>query len=176
MRLCGPASKRPFGTKLPSRRIEPAETAQNSYEDEGGQMARICKVLIVENDDDVRDLLGDIFRDEGFRFELVKTGAEMRDALDDDDYDIVIIDVTQPGHEDGFALAEIARDQGCGAILVTGDDRQWERRQTSGRHYLLRPFRVEHLVEIVDKILVETAAKCVRRKRGDGSLFPARMG
>ena len=44
-------------------------------------MARICKVLIVENDDDVRDLLGDIFHDEGFRFAMVKTGAEMRDAL-----------------------------------------------------------------------------------------------
>jgi hypothetical protein len=35
---------------------------------------------------------------------------------------------------------------------------------------------VQHLVEIVDKILVETAAQCVRRKRGDGSFFPARMG
>ena len=143
---------------------------------EGRQMARICKVLIVENDDDVRDLLGDIFHDDGFRFAMVKTGAEMRDALDDDDYDIVVIDVTQPGHEDGFALAEIARDQGCGAILVTGDHRHLERLQTSGQHYLLKPFRVQHLVEIVDKILVETAAQCVRRKRGDGSFFPARMG
>jgi DNA-binding response OmpR family regulator len=139
-------------------------------------MARICKVLIVENDDDVRDLLGDIFLDEGFRFAMVKTGAEMRDALDEDDYDIVVIDVTQPGHEDGFALAEIARDQGCGPILVTGDHRHLERLQTSGQHYLLKPFRVQHLVEIVDKILVETAAKCVRRKRGDGSFFPVRMG
>ena len=35
-------------------------------------MARICKVLIVENDDDVRDLLGDIFHDEGFRFAMVR--------------------------------------------------------------------------------------------------------
>jgi DNA-binding response OmpR family regulator len=59
-------------------------------------MARICKVLIVENNDDVRDLLGDIFHDEGFRFAMVETGAEMHDALDEDDYDIVVIDVSQP--------------------------------------------------------------------------------
>jgi YesN/AraC family two-component response regulator len=59
---------------------------------------------------------------------------------------------------------------------VTGDHRHLERLQTSGQHYLLKPFRVQHLVEIVDKILVETAAKCVRRKRGDGSFFPVRMG
>jgi DNA-binding NtrC family response regulator len=139
-------------------------------------MARICKVLIVENDDDVRDLLGDIFHDEGFRFSMVKTGAEMREALDDDDYDIVIVDVTQPGHEDGFALAQMAHEQGCGAILVTGDHRHLERLQASGRHYLLKPFHVQQLVEIVEKILVETAAQCVRRKRGDGSFFPARTG
>jgi len=34
---------------------------------------------------------------------------------------------------------------------------------------------VQQLVEIVDKILTETAAQCVRRKRA-GSLFPARTG
>jgi DNA-binding response OmpR family regulator len=139
-------------------------------------MARICKALIVENDDDVRDLLGDIFQDEGFRFSMVKTGAEMREALDDDDYDVVIVDVTQPGHEDGFALAQIAREQGCGTILVTGDHRHMERLEANGGHYLLKPFRVQQLVEIVDKILAETAARCVRRKRGDGSFFPARAG
>jgi DNA-binding NtrC family response regulator len=139
----------------------------------GEHMARICKVLIVENDDDVRDLLGDIFADEGFRFSMVKTGAEVQEALDRDDYDVVIIDVTQPGDEDGFALARIAHEQGCGAILVTGDHRHVERLQGSGQHYLLKPFRVQQLVEIVDKILAETAARCVR-KRGDGSSFPAR--
>ena len=137
-------------------------------------MARICKVLIVENDDDVRDLLGDIFEDEGFRFSMVKTGAAMREELDVDDYDIVVIDVTQPGHEDGISLAQIARAQGRGTILVTGDHRHTERLQGSGEHYLLKPFRVAQLIEVVDKILAETADRCVRRKRSDGSLFLAR--
>jgi DNA-binding response OmpR family regulator len=138
-------------------------------------MARICKVLIIENDDDVRDLLGDIFEDEGFRFSMVKTGAAMHEELDADDYDIVIIDVTQPGQEDGFGLAQIARERGCGAILVTGDHRLTERLQGSGQHYLLKPFRMQQLIEVVDKILAETAAQCVRRARRDGSLFPARV-
>jgi DNA-binding response OmpR family regulator len=137
-------------------------------------MARICKVLIVENDDDVRNLLGNVFDHEGYLFSMVKTGAEVREALDDDDYDVAVIDVTQPGHEDGIALAQLAREQGCGAILVTGDHRHLERLEASGQHYLLKPFRVQQLIEIVDKILVETAAQCIRRKRGDGSFFPAR--
>ena len=137
-------------------------------------MPRICKVLIVENNDGVRNLLANVFHDEGYRFSIVETGAEMREALDDDDYDVAVIDVTQPGHEDGIALAQIAREQGCAPILVTGDHRHLERLDTSGQDYLLKPFRVQQLIELVDKILVETAAQCVRRKRGDGSFFPAR--
>jgi len=137
-------------------------------------MPRTCKVLIVENDDAVRSLLGDLFEHEDYEFSTVRTGAEMRTALDDEDYDIVVIDVTQPGHADGFALAQIARDQGCGAILVTGDHRHIERLENSGQHFVLKPFKVQQLLEVADKILVQTAAQCVRRRRGDGSFFPAR--
>jgi hypothetical protein len=38
----------------------------------------------------------------------------------------------------------------------------------------LKPFKVQQLLEVADKILVETAAQCVRRRRRDGSFFPAR--
>jgi DNA-binding response OmpR family regulator len=139
-------------------------------------MARICKVLVVENDDDIRMLLGDVFEDEGYRFTTVKNGAEMRQALDEDDYDVAVIDITLPGGEDGFALAELAREHACGAVLVTGDYRHMQRLEEGGQHYLLKPFRMRQLVEVVDKILVETAAQCQRRKRSDGSFFPVRAG
>ncbi len=137
-------------------------------------MARICKILVVEDHDGVRALLGDIFHDEGYRFTLVATGGEMRDALDREDYDIAIIDVSLRDSEDGFVLAEVARDQGCGAIMTSGYDRNAERMQACGHHYLMKPFKVQELVALVDRILKETAARCVRRKRRDGSFFPAR--
>jgi DNA-binding response OmpR family regulator len=137
-------------------------------------MPRICKVLIVENDDDVRNLLGNVFDHEGYRFAQVKTGAEMHQALDEDDYDIAVIDIVLPGSEDGFALAQIARDQGCGVVLITGDHRHLERLQADGQHYLAKPFRMQQLLEMADKVLAASAAQCVRRKRGDGSFFPVR--
>jgi two-component system, OmpR family, response regulator len=137
-------------------------------------MPRICKVLIVENDDDVRNLLGNVFDHEGYRFAQVKTGAETRQALDEDDYDIAVIDITLPGSEDGFTLAQVARDQGCGVILITGDHRHRERLHGGGQHYLVKPFRTLQLLEMADKVLAESAAQCLRRKRGDGSFFPAR--
>jgi DNA-binding response OmpR family regulator len=139
-------------------------------------MARICKVLIVENDDHVRDLLANVVEDGGYLFATVETGREMRGALDEDDYDIVIIDVTQPPPEDGFALARVAREQGCGVILMTGDHHNFERLQGSGEHYLLKPFRIREFTALVDKILREMVAQCVLRKRSDGSLFASRTG
>jgi DNA-binding response OmpR family regulator len=137
-------------------------------------MARICKVLVVENDNDVRNLLANVFEHEGYCFATVETGREMREALDNDDHDIVVIDVTQPGPDDGFALARMARELGCGVVLITGDHSHRPRLQGSGEHYLLKPFRVQQLTEIAEKVLAEIAARCVRRKRGDGSSFTAR--
>jgi DNA-binding response OmpR family regulator len=139
-------------------------------------MMRICKVLIVENDDHVRDLLADVVEDEGYFFASVKSGREMRAALDEDDYDIAIIDITQPPPEDGFALARVARERGCGVILITGDHHHLERLQASGEHYLLKPFKVRHLTALADKVLTEIAAQCVHRKRSDGSFFASRTG
>jgi two-component system, OmpR family, response regulator len=138
------------------------------------KMARICKVLIVEHDDFVRELLGEAFDDEGFLFTTVKTGEAMQEALDADDYDIAIIDLTQPGGHDGLALAEIADEQGCGVILTTGDHRHGDRLEGSGRHHLLKPFKLQNLMQLVDQVLTIASIECVRRKRRDGSCFPAR--
>jgi two-component system OmpR family response regulator len=139
-------------------------------------MPRICKVLLVEDNDEVRDLLIAVLELEGFRFTVVKTGAQTHEALDEDDYDVAIIDALLPGGEDGFALAEVARERGCGAVLITGDHRHAERLQQSGYLYLLKPFRVSDLVALVDRVLAEAANLRRRCRRRDGSFFPSRTG
>jgi DNA-binding response OmpR family regulator len=137
-------------------------------------MPRICKVLIVEDHNEVRELLINILDLEGYYFTAVETGAQMREALDETDYDLAVIDVLLPGGEDGFALAETAREWGCGVILITGDHRHIERLDQSGHRYLLKPFAMSDLLALVSRVLAEIANGCVRRKRGDGSLFPLR--
>lgn len=139
-------------------------------------MPRTCKVLIVEDHDEVRELLTVLLEQEGFDFTAVETGAGMRAALDEEDYDIAIIDVLLPGGEDGFALAAAARAMGCGVILITGDHRHAERLDESGHHYLLKPFGVGDLIALVSRVLAEIASRCVRRRRSDGSFFPLRAG
>lgn len=137
-------------------------------------MARVCKVLVVEDDDYISQVLGEAFNEEGFLFTAVASGAEMEEKLDEDDFDIVMIDVTQSGDKDGLALAEIAHAQGCGVILTTGDHRHSQRLERSGRFFLLKPFRMRELMTVVDQVLALASIECVRRKRSDGSSFPLR--
>ena len=137
-------------------------------------MARICKVLIVENDNYIAELLGELFDEEGFLFAILETGAGIEEKLDEDDYDIVVIDCTQPGDKDGVALAEIARARGCGVILTSGDHRLAGRLRQSSHFYLLKPFRMHELIATAEKILAMASIACVRRSRRDGSYFPER--
>jgi two-component system phosphate regulon response regulator OmpR len=126
-------------------------------------MTRICNVLVVEDDDSVRALLGDVLDHAGYEFTLARDGAEMRAALDAEVFDVAIIDISLRGGEDGFALAEVASGKGCGVILTTGDPERRVRLEASGRRYLMKPFRMKQLTDLVDEILRDDAALCMRR-------------
>lgn len=136
-------------------------------------MDRICRILVVEDDDSVRALLGNVLEHEGYDFALASSAAEMRQALEREEYDVAIIDISLRGGEDGFALAEIANEKSCGIILTTGDPQQRARLEASGRRHLLKPFRMLDLTALVDLVLKDTAALCVPRRPPDSPL-PAR--
>ncbi|HEX6442390.1 MAG TPA: response regulator [Stellaceae bacterium] len=133
-------------------------------------MDRICKILVVEDDDAVRALLGHVLEHQGYDFALASSAAEMRTALETDDYDVAIIDISLRGVENGFALAEVASDKGCGIILTTGDPAQRARLEASGRRHILKPFRILDLTALVDQVLKDTEALCVPRPPDDSAV------
>ena len=108
---------------------------------------------MVEDNDSIRDFLRSLFDDEGYEIAVVAGGEEMHRALATESFDVALIDVTLPGAEDGFALAELARSTGCAVILVTGDTRNFDRIEASGHPYLLKPFRVERLLDLVTELI-----------------------
>src|SRR5207248_11401478 len=116
------------------RRGKPGSTAE--------LMDRICKILVVEDDDSVRALLGDVLEHQGYDFTLASSAAEMREALEREEHDVAIIDISLRGAENGFELAELASEKGCGIILTTGDPAHRVRLEASGRRHVLKPFRM----------------------------------
>lgn len=126
-------------------------------------MRKICKVLVVEDDHFVREMLGDVFEDEGYRFTLATDGADMRRTIaTDPGIDIVVIDVTLPGGESGLALAREAATRGFAVILVSGDHSRFEQVERSGHRFLFKPFRIGSLLQLVEEVLAAAKKDCER--------------
>ena len=136
-------------------------------------MDRICKIIVVEDDAAVRSLLGDVLDYIGYEFTLVATGAQMRTALEQERFDVAIIDIALRGSEDGFMLAEVASQAGCGVVLTTGDHTQRARLEGSGQRHLLKPFRMQQLTDLAEQLIRDAGATCVTRPKREPSRLPA---
>jgi two-component system phosphate regulon response regulator OmpR len=78
------------------------------------------KVLIVDDDRDVRDMLAEYLATHGYEVAQADGGATMRTELERSVPDVVLLDVGLPG-EDGLSLARYLRERyDLGIIMVTG--------------------------------------------------------
>jgi DNA-binding NtrC family response regulator len=130
-------------------------------------VSKSCSVLVVEDDPGVRELLRHVLTDEGNHVEVARNGQEMRAALDERVFNAVIIDVRLPGAENGIALARHAEQHGCAIVLITGDYNHSEALARTGYPYLLKPFRVERLLEVTEEAVDVVSASCRIRRRRD---------
>lgn len=69
-------------------------------------------LLVVEDDDDVRDLAVTVLREEGYRVLQAANGGVAMVMLDQDlPIDLLFTDVVMPGGPDGFELANLAKQR-----------------------------------------------------------------
>ena len=59
--------------------------------------------MIVDDDQELRGLLGEVLAGYGYRSEAAKNGEEMFKILGQDRFDLILLDIMMPG-EDGLAL------------------------------------------------------------------------
>src|ERR1700759_4256850 len=71
-------------------------------------------LLVVDDDDRIRELLKEYLARAGFRVTTASGGAAARRLVAMLDFDLAVFDVTMPG-EDGFSLTRWLRDRGGAA-------------------------------------------------------------
>jgi two-component system, OmpR family, response regulator len=134
---------------------------------------KICKVLVVEDHEGIRAVLGDALKTEGYDFTLVDSTGDVQGALDDGDHDVVVIDLPL-AEGDPFALAAHARDSGIGVILTTSDQRLFPGVESSGHRHIRKPFMLEQLLPLIDEVLRDLEMRCARRRTREPA--PRRAG
>jgi DNA-binding NtrC family response regulator len=123
----------------------------------GPVVAKICKVLIVEDEQEIQLLLQNLFVDAGYYPVVAYDGNSARGILDADaGVNVAIVDIVLPPGPDGFTLAKQAAECGRGVILVTGDHRYLERMEKTGHRYLLKPYSTGSLLQMVKEELART--------------------
>jgi two-component system phosphate regulon response regulator OmpR len=117
-------------------------------------------LLVVDDDDRIRELLKEYLARAGFRVTVASGGAGARRLLESLDFDLAVFDVMMPG-EDGYSLTRWLRDQrgppGKTPVLMLTARGQAEDRieglRTGADDYLAKPFEPEELLLRIEAIL-----------------------
>ncbi len=122
-------------------------------------------LLVVDDDDRIRDLLKQYLARAGFRVTVAADAAAARRLLSTLDFDLLILDVMMPG-EDGFSIARWLRARTGAAgkapmlILTARDlpDDRIEGLSLGADDYLAKPFEPRELLLRVEAILRRAGA------------------
>ena len=69
------------------------------------------KILIIDDDTNVRDLVGGVLEKEGYKIMLVKESKECFDAIEKNKPDLILLDLIMPGLDGFMVLEELKKRQ-----------------------------------------------------------------
>lgn len=108
-----------------------------------------ANILVVDDDPRIRQMLTRYFEGEGYAVSAVADGQEMRVQLKRQEIDIILLDLSLPGGQDGFDLArEIRMQSDVPIMMLTGRDDVVDRIlgiEIGADDYIAKPF---HLREV----------------------------
>jgi DNA-binding response OmpR family regulator len=117
---------------------------------------RAERVLVVDDEERIRSLVGSYLRAEGFEVDEAATGEEALTKIRTRQPDLVILDVRLPG-VDGFeALRELRRDSEVYVIMLTARTEEADKLvglAVGADDYVTKPFSPRELVARVKAVL-----------------------
>jgi DNA-binding response OmpR family regulator len=122
-----------------------------------GGGARVARILIAEDSDEVRAFVARALSSEGHLVDTVRDGVQALEALAEETYDLVIADIVMP-ELDGISLAlKIAKEQpNLPILLMTGYPAERERAHNLDaliRDVIVKPFTLKDICDAAQRVL-----------------------
>jgi len=115
------------------------------------------RVLIVEDDKDINNLIYYNLSNHGYKTECVFDGVKAKEKLATEDFDVVILDVMLPG-VNGFKLCEFIKQNPENfqtfVIMLTARAEPLDkiyRNVVGADYYMTKPFSVRKLMKIIEE-------------------------
>jgi two-component system, OmpR family, response regulator len=115
-----------------------------------------CHVLVVDDDRDLRALVGKYLAEHGFRVTQAANGREMMNAIETGRFDLVVLDLMMPG-DSGLVLCQKIRERsGPPVIMLTAMSSEVDRvigLEIGADDYMVKPFSPRELVARIKAVL-----------------------
>ena len=113
-------------------------------------------IAVVDDEPDIRSLLGNYLEAQGFRVSRVESGQALAALMERDAAALVLLDLGLPG-EDGLAIARQIRERWrCGLVIVTGRGDSIDKvvgLEVGADDYVTKPFDLRELLARVRAVL-----------------------
>ena len=114
------------------------------------------KILVVEDDLDIQELLKNFLQEVGYEISLASDGVEALSAFSAAQFDLVLLDVMLP-KIDGFAVCEFIRKQSQVPIIMltalSGEEEQIRGLDLQVDDYITKPFSMPILIRKIAAVL-----------------------
>ncbi|MCG8357913.1 MAG: PAS-domain containing protein [Kiloniellales bacterium] len=141
-----------FSIRLPIVPVVEMTKADQSRPDWG---ARPCRVMVIDDEIDVAELIAEVLREDGHEVELASSGETALARITDSAFDLVLSDIRMPGMDGPrlFQAVVDSRPELAGKVaFITGDTMSTKVRSfldNSGCHYIEKPITPSDLRHLV---------------------------
>ena len=120
-------------------------------------MANKKRILLVDDDNDLRGLVLELLESRGFVVSEASDGESALTALRSAEYDLILLDITLPDIS-GLKILEFVRENHltCKVIMATGTsghDLAIKSGTLGAQDYIYKPYSANHLLQSVEYVL-----------------------
>ncbi|MCP4640333.1 MAG: response regulator [bacterium] len=126
-------------------------------------MIRHVRVLVVDDDPDIVDVLTAFLRGQGYTVDHCSDGSEAMQFLEAEDYDLLVSDI-QMAEMDGLELLQRARERHphVGIVLMTAYDHEHPRSEAvrgGADEYIAKPFDLKKFSRVFERAYWNTLTR-----------------
>ena len=110
----------------------------------------MSKILIVDDEQDIAELISDVLKDEGYETVIKNDGTSTIEEINNNaDYDLILLDIMMPKVSGTDTCKEIRGKVSCPIIFVTAKTETLDKVlgfEVGADDYITKPFEIEELI------------------------------
>ena len=109
----------------------------------------MSRILIVDDENDIAELISDVLQDEGFETVIKNDGYSAIEEVKNNHYDLILLDIMMPNLSGTETCSKIRDLVTCPIVFVTAKNQTIDKLvgfEIGGDDYITKPFVIEELV------------------------------